>query len=159
MQNGWAVIFGIHKQFFSPHHVARQAVDEERKLQNSHYDGKKKWWDWDMYDTLHKEQHKIIESFVNDGYSEVDKGTKVCHFLKGVKSTELEAVVNVVQTQPEKYGKDVDTAVSYLDQIREHNAICPYCKDQKSASKAYIGTLHVEDKVFEISQGSLKFHV
>ena len=47
----------------------------------------------------------------------MDNGTKVCHFLQGIKSPELEAAVNVVCTQPEKYGTDFDATVSYLDQM------------------------------------------
>ena len=50
----------------------------------------------------------------NHGYSGINDGTKVCHFLQRIKCTELEAAVNVVQTQPEKYGKDFGATVSYL---------------------------------------------
>ena len=64
-----------------------QAADAKRKLQNSYYDGKKKGWDWDTYVTLHQEQHAIIESLIYYGYSGMDSGTKVCHFLQGIKST------------------------------------------------------------------------
>ena len=54
---------------------------------------------------------------MDHGYSGVNKGTKVHCFLKGIKITELKAVINVVQTQPEKYGKDFDTTMSYLGQM------------------------------------------
>ena len=43
----------------------------------------------------------------------MDNGTKVCHFIQDIKSTELEAVVNVVRTHPEKYGTDFDAFMSY----------------------------------------------
>ena len=79
MQGSWAVFFDIHKQFLSPDHVTMQATEAERKLQNSHYDGEKKSWDWDKYVAIHKEQHTIIESLVDNGYSGMDKGTKVLH--------------------------------------------------------------------------------
>ena len=32
-------------------------------------------------------------------------------------SSEFEAVVNIVQVQPEKYGKDFDVMVSYIGQM------------------------------------------
>ena len=44
----------------------------------------------------------------------MDNGTKVPHFLQLIKSTELEAAVNVFQAQLEKYGKDFNATVSYL---------------------------------------------
>ena len=79
--------------------------------------GEKKWWDWDKYVTLHKEQHAIIESITDYGYSGMDNGTKVCHFLQGIKSTELVAAVNVVWAQPEMYGMDLSTTMSFLGQM------------------------------------------
>ena len=42
MQDGQALFFDAHKQFLSPDHVARQAVEVGKKLQTSHYDGERK---------------------------------------------------------------------------------------------------------------------
>ena len=103
-KDGRAVFFDIHKKFLDPDHVARQATDAEGKLQNSH----------DKYVILHKERHAIIESITDYGYIDIDNGIKLCHFLQGIKSPELEAVVNVVHPQPEKYGTDFDATMSYL---------------------------------------------
>ena len=108
------MFFDILKHFLGPDHVARQAIDAEGKLQNSHYDGERKSWDWDKYVALHKEQHAIMESLTDYGYSGMDNGTKVHHFLQGIKSPELEAAANVVCTKPEKYGTDFDAVESYL---------------------------------------------
>ena len=76
--------------------MTRQATYAERELQNSHYDGEKKLWDWDKYVTLNKEQHTIIKSLLDHGYSGMGKGTKVQHILEEIKSTDLKAVANVV---------------------------------------------------------------
>ena len=117
MQDGQSVFFDIHKHFLDPDHVARQAAYAEGKLQNSHFYGERKTWDWDKYVALHKEQHAIMESLTDYHYSGMDNGTKVCHFLQGIKSSELEATVNVVHSQPEKYGTDFDAVGSYLGQM------------------------------------------
>ena len=45
----------------------------------------------------------------------MDDVTKV--FLQGVKSTELEAAVNLVQAKQDKCGKDFDVTVTYLGQM------------------------------------------
>ena len=111
------MFFNAHKQFLGPNHMAMQTTDVERKLQNSQYDGERKGWDWDKYVALHKEQHAIMESLTDYGYSGMDNGTKVCHFLQCIKSTELEAAVNVIWAQPEKYGTDFDATMSYLGQM------------------------------------------
>ena len=47
----------------------------------------------------------------------MDNGTKVHRFLQGIKSTELEAVINVVQAQPRKYETDFEATVFYLGQM------------------------------------------
>ena len=124
--------------------MARQATDAESKLQNSHNDSEKKSWDWDRYVTLHKKQHTIIKSLVDHGYSGMDKGTKVHHFLKGIKSTKLEKVVNVVSAQPEKYGKDFDATVSYLGQIvtKKGNIMQSACSAKTKGSWQSLEWLH-----------------
>ena len=48
-------------------------------------------WDWDKDITLHKEQNTTVESLTDYGYSGMNKGTKIRHFLQGIKSTELDA--------------------------------------------------------------------
>ena len=111
------MFINVHKQFLSPGHVAMQATEAEEKLQNSYYDGERKGWNWAEYVVPHKEQHTIMESLTDYGCSGMDNGTKVCHFLQGIKSSEFEAVVNVVWAQPEKYGSDFDKIVSYLGQM------------------------------------------
>ena len=88
--------------------MARQATEVERKLQTSNYDSERKGWDLDEYIALHKEQHAIMKSLTEFGYMEWN------HFLQGIKSTELEAVVNVVWAQPEKNGTDIAKTRSQL---------------------------------------------
>ena len=47
----------------------------------------------------------------------MDNGTTVCYLLQGIKSPELEAAVNVVYSQPEKYVTDFNATMSYLGQM------------------------------------------
>ena len=65
--------------------MARLAADAEGKLQNSHYNGERKAWDWDKYVALYKEQYAIMENFTDYVYSGMDNGIKFCHFLQGIK--------------------------------------------------------------------------
>ena len=64
-----AVYLDIHKQYLGTDHVARQTAEADRKLQLSSYDSEKKEWDWDKFVTLHKENHAIIDSLTDYGYS------------------------------------------------------------------------------------------
>ena len=58
-----------------------------------------------------------MESLADYGNSVVNNFTTAHHFLQQIKSTELEAAVNVFQAQPKQYGKDFDETVSYLGQV------------------------------------------
>ena len=62
-----------------------------------------------------------MESLADHGYSDIDFGIKVGPFLQGIKSTESEAAVNVVQAQPEESGEDFDGTMPYLGQMVTHN--------------------------------------
>ena len=46
-----------------------------------------------------------MESLESHDFSSVNNGIKVCHFIQGIKGIELEAAVNVVYVQQEKYLK------------------------------------------------------
>ena len=142
MQDSWAVFFNVNKHFLCPDHVSRQAAEAEGKLQNSHYDGERKEWDWDKYVIIHKEQHAIMESLLDYGCSGMDNGTKVRHFLQGIKSPELDAAVNVVWVQPEKYGTDFDATMSYLGQMVTKNGLT-----KQSVCIAKMGSQPVKPKV------------
>ena len=52
----------------------------------------------------------MMESFAEGDYSSIDDG----NIPQGIRSTELEAVVNVVQAQTKKYRNDFDASISYL---------------------------------------------
>ena len=95
----------MYKQFVDPDHVARQTTEAEGKLQNSHYDGERETWDWDKYVTPHKEKHVIMKSLADYGYSGMVNVTKVCHFLQGIKSSELEVDANVVRAQSKVWNR------------------------------------------------------
>ena len=97
--------------------MARQPAQVERKLEISHCYGEKKGCDQDKNVALHKEQHTIMESLANHGYQGINDGNNVFHFLQEIKTAELWAAVNIVQTQPKEYGKDFYLAVSYLGQM------------------------------------------
>ena len=58
-----------------------------------------------------------MENLTDYGCSLMDNGTKVHHFLQGIKSSELKAAVNVVWVQPEMYRMDFGATMFYLGQI------------------------------------------
>ena len=71
---------------FFPELVPRQAAEAERNLKTSHYDGKRKGWDWDKYIILHKKQHAIRESLTDYGCREMNNGSKVATVSKELRA-------------------------------------------------------------------------
>ena len=65
-----------------------------------------------------------MESLIDHGYSGMNNGTRVHHIFQGIKSTELEAAVNVVWAQQSKYGKDFNATVSYLGHLVMKKGYC-----------------------------------
>ena len=161
-QDSQAVFFNVHKHFLYPDHMARQAAGAERKVQNSHYDGERKTLDWEKYVALHKELHIIMESLTDYGYSGMDNGIKVRHFLQGIKSPEFEAVVNVVCAQLEKYDMDFDAVVFYLGQMVTKKGLIiqsghiATTRSQPVRPKVAAFTGRVECDKYK--EGSLEFH-
>ena len=77
-----------------------------------------------MYVALHKEQHTIMESLVDHSYGSIDNGIKVYHSLQGAKSTELEAVFNMIKAQPEKYWISMLPCLSLVKWSQRRASLC-----------------------------------
>ena len=131
MQDSQAVLFDIHKHFLGPDHVSRWTTEAERKLQTSHYDDERKGWDWDKYVALLKEQHTIIKSLANYGYSGMDDGTKSCHFLKTSRalSWKQHKYVALLKEQHTIIKSLADYGYSGMD---DGTKVCHFLKDIKS---------------------------
>ena len=69
--------FDVHRSFLGHDHVSMQTADMKQKLQSSHYNGEKKVWNWDIYVSLYKKQHTIIESIEHHDCTDIVTGTKV----------------------------------------------------------------------------------
>ena len=66
---------------------------------------------------MHEEQHTTMESLADYGCSGNNDGNKIYDFLQRIKNTGLEAAVDDVWAQQEKYGKNFKATVSYLGQV------------------------------------------
>ena len=133
--NGWAAFFDINKQFLCIDCVARQAPEAEQKLQNSHYNGEKKGHGWDIYVALHKEQHIIMER-IAVLLMIVLRSAKFCKELI-LLSWRQQSILS----GPNKRSMTKILMPPCLIWVKWswnclQYAICPCCKDWKSASKS-----------------------
>ena len=114
IQVGQAEFFDIKKHFLQPWPCGKAVNRSRRKATELPL-----WWsEKDMrFVFLHKEQHAIMKSLTDYGYSGMDNDTKVCQFLHVIKSPELKAAVNIVWIQQEMYWADFDATMSNLGQM------------------------------------------
>ena len=102
-----------------------------------------------------------MESLRDYGYSGMDDGIKVYHFLQGFKSTEFEAAINVVWSKQRIIKTDFDATISYLSQmITKKGASIQSVHisiTRSQPGKPKVAALMKKENA-KISQGSLKFH-
>ena len=100
-----------------------------------------------------------IENLADHGYTGINGGTKIHHFLQGIKSTELHTAHKVVWTKTEKYGKDFYAMVSDHGQIimkKGYNLQTVHIASQPAKPKLTPLMAKIKCKV---PHGSLKFYV
>ena len=84
-QEDQAVYSNILKFFLCTDHMARQAAEQKESCKTPTM-MVRKLWPWDEYVVLCKEdQHAIMESITDYGYSEMENCIKICYFLQGNK--------------------------------------------------------------------------
>ena len=68
------------------------AATAEHKLINATYKREGRFGDFEVYASLLKEQHIILDVLKEYGYKGMDKGSKSRHLVAGIKTTTLDSV-------------------------------------------------------------------
>jgi hypothetical protein len=76
--------------YLGPNNVVSMASAAETKLSSTLYNGEKKSFTWEMYVRTRMEQHAVLNLLKEYGYSGINDCYKVCHLMKGIKTTELD---------------------------------------------------------------------
>ena len=84
----------VWNHYLGPNNVDHMASAAEKVLATASYHGEKKSWNFEKYATLHMEQHNILESLVEHGYTGIDARSKVRYLNDGIKTSALDAVKN-----------------------------------------------------------------
>jgi hypothetical protein len=95
------------------------AMQAEDKLKNTVYNGKQCRRDFEPYVDVHKQQHSIMESLMEHGYTGIDPRSKVRFLLDGIKTDKFDAVKTRIMSD-ERLRSDFDLYVTlYQDYIRQ----------------------------------------
>ena len=63
----------VYNQYLSLRNVYHMAAVSKKKLSQCTYTGEKRNWTFKKYYTLHKEQHEILESLMEHGYTGINQ--------------------------------------------------------------------------------------
>jgi len=95
--NGRAAWVRLMSIYLGPQHTQNQASIYEAKIQHATYEGETNRFGYDKYMEIHKTAHSRLAALVPYGYTGMDEGTKIRHFLNGITTDKLKTVVELVR--------------------------------------------------------------
>jgi hypothetical protein len=99
--NGRQAWLDLMEVYLGPQHVDLQATIYEGKIKSAHYSGESQRFNFAKYAEIYKTAHNRLHKLTKHGYSGIDEGTKIRHFLEGIKDEKLKTAVELVRANPE----------------------------------------------------------
>lgn len=90
--DGRGAYLALFQHYLGPNNKNNIAAAAERDLMKLSYTGETKRYNFEKYVGGHKKCHNIFDGLVRYGYSSMDKGTKVRHFVNGINHPTLNAI-------------------------------------------------------------------
>ena len=155
--DGRAAWDALMTNYLGPQHVGNQATIFEAKITGSRYDGESARFTFDNFVNIHKTAHTRLEGLTDHGYGGMDEGTKIRHFLKGIKTDKLKTVVELVRGNPEFDTFDAvarrikDTIVAEAPSGKGRRDVSSVTKDHdgKEVFPGVTPDMNVEDKYYK----------
>jgi hypothetical protein len=75
---------------------------------------------------IHTEQHSVLNGLKDYGYAGIDDSSKVRHFLKGIKTTELDIFKTKVMASPslrDYFTSTVELYSTFIKQMKAENIL------------------------------------
>jgi hypothetical protein len=123
-RNGRDAYMLLFDHFLGPKNVVNMASSAETKLISTLYNGEKKRFTWENYVRIHTEQHSVLNGLKDYGYAGIDDSSKVCHLLKGIKTTELDVCKTQVMASPylrDDFAATFELYSTFIKQLKAEN--------------------------------------
>jgi len=82
----------LESHYLGLNNVVNMAISAECKLKNTAFPGEKRHWTFENFVHVHVDQHAILASLVDLGYSDIDERSKVRHLMDGIRAKEFLSV-------------------------------------------------------------------
>jgi hypothetical protein len=99
-RNGRDAHILLFDHFLGPNNVGNMASDADIKLTGTLYNDGNKKFTWETCVQINTEQNSVLNGLKGYGYASIDYSSKVRHFLKGIKTNELDVCKTQVMTTP-----------------------------------------------------------
>jgi hypothetical protein len=123
-RNGRDACMLLFDHFLGPNNVGNMDSAADTKLTGTLCNGEKKRFTWETYVRIHTEQHSVINGLKDYGYAGIDDSSKVRHFLKGIKTTELDVCKMQVMASPylrDDFASTVELYSTFIKQMKAEN--------------------------------------
>ena len=91
-RDGRLAFLGLKNHYLGDNNVDNMSSRAEAKLKDTSYSGEKRRWNFENYIKTHVDQHEILTSLVEHGYSGIDDRSKVRQLMSGIKTKILDPV-------------------------------------------------------------------
>ena len=99
--NGRQCWLDLKAHYLGPQHTQNQAAIWEARLNNLTYEGETRNFGIHKYNDVHKQGETILLGLMPGGYSGMDQGTHIRHYLNGIKVDKLKTVVELLRGNPQ----------------------------------------------------------
>jgi hypothetical protein len=123
-KNGRLAYELLFDRYLGPNNVGNMDNVAETNLASTMYNGKKKRLTWETFVRIHTEQHSVLNGLKEYGYSGIDDSSKVCHLLKGIKTTELDVWKYQVMASPtlrDDFSATVELYSTFIKKMKAEN--------------------------------------
>ena len=120
--NGRATYVVFHNHYLGLNNIDNMAALAEQKLNSTTYKREGRRWDFEQYVTVHQEQHTILEGLVSHGYAGIDKRSKACYLMNGIKSNILDSIKTQILSNSDLQNDFAQCVVLFKDYLAQTKA-------------------------------------
>ena len=99
----------MHINSLGKNAIENRFSEAQEKIRTIVYSGEKSRWNWDRYVLEMKKCHEERYALVIHGHADITDRKKIYYLIKGLKTSELEATVTLIESSPD-HREDFDAA-------------------------------------------------
>ena len=91
-KDGHSAYLSLNRHYLGVNNIDNMSTLAEARLASTSYNGEKCHCNFEKCVKVHIDQHAILAGLVEHGYAGIDKRSRVCHLMQGIKTKDLDPV-------------------------------------------------------------------